>query len=549
MAITPWSWAASNGTASTAQTQAAYTAITIKGLTASFRRNVWNDLVSKVNEVAVAVRQAGWIPAYGNLTVSGTKMYRAYEDLTADRFNTLRCNAAYPAWSWENDPSREGYLGRLDFRGAAAYGELGSDIVYGSYFIELTERLNQVIAILNGTGSFYNLTVSTPLIMSSQPKLHKGHAVKPIARQPILLSLHATPYLDKQNTWTLRHLIHGPKAYALLELEEYADYEAMATAMLSIVRKIRVDKSRIGTSAWGGALSAVPLLLTVPPEIISGMARYLLVPDSTAHSFPAISAEAAPLIAQAAAAESVTVPPFPIPWFPWSALQESCAKANTDLVVFFRAAGFGRHFLSGTLVQALPQYTAASATQAHQVAAHLAYTDQFRKMNVGAYAETSFTALPENLTTVERLTAAAESRVRSNAVPTLKCFAPLRARTTATASFYAWLQTDSVWEYPLHIGKDLSFTQVYEVLANRQFAFFDAPRPREPAEASMAFHGEIHGLCSRPLLLGGVVALHAVPTMHATQTDAWELPLQTAAALYIPQAEHYKLRKHRLEVK
>ena len=55
MAITPWSWTASNGTATAAETQAAYNALVGKDLTLKFSYKVWNDLVSKVYSVNQAL--------------------------------------------------------------------------------------------------------------------------------------------------------------------------------------------------------------------------------------------------------------------------------------------------------------------------------------------------------------------------------------------------------------------------------------------------------------------------------------------------------------
>ena len=57
MAITPWSWNASNGQASAAQTQRAYQALITQSNTTNFSRYVWNDLVAKVYEVVRALNR------------------------------------------------------------------------------------------------------------------------------------------------------------------------------------------------------------------------------------------------------------------------------------------------------------------------------------------------------------------------------------------------------------------------------------------------------------------------------------------------------------
>lgn len=148
MAITPWSWTASNGTATAAQTVAAYNALTKKDLTSRFSYRVWNDLVTKVHEVNRALGRL-WKAEYA--TYSGTKASRTYDELTEERFNSLRLNTNYPSWRWNYDTEYVGYIGRIDVRGVAGYGDSGADIVYGVYIMEFAERLNTVIGIINGT--------------------------------------------------------------------------------------------------------------------------------------------------------------------------------------------------------------------------------------------------------------------------------------------------------------------------------------------------------------------------------------------------------------
>ena len=87
MAITPWSWTASNGTASASQTKAAYTALTTGGMTYNFSRYVWNDIITKINAVANALGK-GWNSEY--LSYYGTKMHFLYAPLSAVMFNSAR---------------------------------------------------------------------------------------------------------------------------------------------------------------------------------------------------------------------------------------------------------------------------------------------------------------------------------------------------------------------------------------------------------------------------------------------------------------------------
>lgn len=134
-----WSWNASNGTASAAQTAAAYTAATSKGLVTDFRATVWNDLVTLLH-TALIDAGARWLGmGYNNLLLSPKA------PLTAQKFNTAVQNLRYPYWEWEGKPDSVGYLGRLDMR--------SGDWVYGKYIIELAKRLNTVIGIYNGTAN------------------------------------------------------------------------------------------------------------------------------------------------------------------------------------------------------------------------------------------------------------------------------------------------------------------------------------------------------------------------------------------------------------
>jgi len=147
--ITPWSWSTSNGDATDSQTQSAYAAITGNGLTTGFSYKVWNDLVDKIKEVTDELRR-GWQTKY--LTYSGTRMNILSKNLTAEKFNSAVLNVCYLWWSWALDPTQQGYVGRTEFYGIAHSGDYAADFVYGRYFLELTNRLNLMIGIINGTG-------------------------------------------------------------------------------------------------------------------------------------------------------------------------------------------------------------------------------------------------------------------------------------------------------------------------------------------------------------------------------------------------------------
>ena len=119
-----WSWTYSNGTATDAQTSTAYAAVIGKGKLSDFSYKVWNDMVEKVSEVLVAKGYSNWNDYY--TTKANTLMSSTDKDLTALRFNSLRYN--------------------IGAHYSTGVGEVHrNDIVYGSYFVDLMEALNNWI--------------------------------------------------------------------------------------------------------------------------------------------------------------------------------------------------------------------------------------------------------------------------------------------------------------------------------------------------------------------------------------------------------------------
>ena len=132
-----WSWDGSNGTATAAQTQAAYVAATTQGQTADFSRHVWNDFVERLASAVQA-----WNGGYGS--IDDTLMAAKYDALTADRFNAVVQNIGNPWMYWAYKNGRKGYLGRLAVKGYKQSGD-AADIVYGDYLVELAYMLNVLI--------------------------------------------------------------------------------------------------------------------------------------------------------------------------------------------------------------------------------------------------------------------------------------------------------------------------------------------------------------------------------------------------------------------
>ena len=240
MAITPWSWTASNGTASASQTRAAYTALTTGGMTYNFSRYVWNDIITKINETANALGK-GWNSEY--LSYYNTKMHFIYAPLSATMFNSARYNTNYLTWTWSYNPDANGYIGRDDFKGVAEVGDKDADFVYGSYILELVKRLNTVIGIINGTGSTIDLRetigsfveIASELILASPQGMEAGESFS--------ITHSGTMELEKQRSWILHFRISMPTHRATLEIGNFSFMEARLWTNTSIKNGIRTSRS------------------------------------------------------------------------------------------------------------------------------------------------------------------------------------------------------------------------------------------------------------------------------------------------------------------
>ena len=125
-----WSWDSSNGEATTTATQTAYEAITKKGLLSDFNYKVWNDMCTKVSNVRLFAEVGAWDTTGGGLTISETKMNANDKTLTATRFNSLKYQIGSHVPTGIGD-------------------KVAGNIVYGSYFVTLMEKLNAWIDSLD----------------------------------------------------------------------------------------------------------------------------------------------------------------------------------------------------------------------------------------------------------------------------------------------------------------------------------------------------------------------------------------------------------------
>lgn len=128
--VDDWDWTISNGSATAAQTQFAYTIFVSAGANVIERWDlkeisylVWNDMVNKTYEV-VADRNGEWNTDYG--TIAETLMTATDKHMTARRFNAIVWNLA-------------------QYKTPSVTRKNQGDPMLGSYFIELANSINNTI--------------------------------------------------------------------------------------------------------------------------------------------------------------------------------------------------------------------------------------------------------------------------------------------------------------------------------------------------------------------------------------------------------------------
>lgn len=157
-----WSWNESNGSASKEQTHKAYKAVLNKSAVMNFSYLVWNDMVDLLHQ-AVTQSNFSWDETFGSY--ENTRMKNSKSILTAKMFNAVRKNISifYNDWSWAIDKNADGYIGRLDFYGYSdVYDD--ADLIFGSYFLELAEKLVVLIEILKNEVIFTDLKILQAII-------------------------------------------------------------------------------------------------------------------------------------------------------------------------------------------------------------------------------------------------------------------------------------------------------------------------------------------------------------------------------------------------
>jgi hypothetical protein len=163
------------------------------------------------------------------------------------------------------NPSLPGYVGRDNFIGIGSVGENNADVVYGRYFLELADRLNVVIGIINGTTPTCDLDKSLIAYLLLGTELFAGMAAQAqVTESGIIIP---TPTLESKNlpSWTLHILVLSPSFHASLEADEMASKFAVYLYMsLDAGNRRLVRLPPISISALiSGGLTAQSLLRTV----------------------------------------------------------------------------------------------------------------------------------------------------------------------------------------------------------------------------------------------------------------------------------------------
>ena len=144
--VTPWSWNASNGTASAVQTHTAYIAVSNYGPISDFSYLVWNDMVTKVAEMRNRANQKPvWNTKYLDQASTSMSNTESGRTMTAARYNSLRYNIGL-YYGFNEVPSGE--LIDLD---SVTKEKIPGDPVIGSNFIDLMTCLNYAIDRANNS--------------------------------------------------------------------------------------------------------------------------------------------------------------------------------------------------------------------------------------------------------------------------------------------------------------------------------------------------------------------------------------------------------------
>ena len=353
MAITPWDWNASNGTATASQTRAAYNALITQGSTTSFSRYVWNDLVSKVNEVVRALNRT-WNAQH--TTMSGAKANYLYSNLTAAMFNSVRLNTNYPSWRWQYDAVRTWYIGRTDVRGVSSFGDSGADIVYGAYILELAEKLNTVIGIINGTQNVEELAEVLPLLLAPDAEVTSpAGLVLPYMRNRELLTPHALLQSENLPTMTLHFEIPTAVIRAYLEAEELSSMiEGYAYITTNTEAKLNRIHSVLLSQMIPSRVQYAALLRMLENAHLSADAGQCIGGTAEAVSFPSSVLKQHTPERLSVSGSAVSKSSAPVGWTHYRVRFEPDAELSMEMNKIMIAVGTQSGVLHGILTRGSP---------------------------------------------------------------------------------------------------------------------------------------------------------------------------------------------------
>ncbi|MDD3337818.1 MAG: hypothetical protein PHS82_03065, partial [Lachnospiraceae bacterium] len=256
MAVSKWSWSASNGTATAAQVQAAYNALTNKGRTKAFNYTVWNDIVTKISAVRSDWGDVAWNEHYEFLPFDESKM-KSGDIMTADRFNTAVGNIPLFGYAWPWEPT----LGRTEI--------LKGDRCYGKYFVWLTDGLNHWIGLtklpFSIHNSFYLGDNASIQQKDSHPLVHtKGLALGKTLK---MSNLAAHDFVVHNNLMHLDHsfvMTNMPNALAFSSTFNFFDFNTLMAGAETHIAGNQILNIGLGQKIEGLFTESLPLAHYLP---------------------------------------------------------------------------------------------------------------------------------------------------------------------------------------------------------------------------------------------------------------------------------------------
>ena len=515
--IKPWTWDESNGSAVYWQMKAAVEVLSNCGTTAGFFHPVWNDLVDKVSEVAIALRH-GWCNA--PLKVDELKIAEEYHPLTAKMFNTLVYNTHYPFWSWQET------LGRTEFHGVETHGEAGADIVYGRYFYELTDRLNLVIAILNDTADSIKLRLAYKILTDISADLNALQSEYLRTHEKHKLTSIGVLTQEKLDTWRLHYNIPTAEFTAILQNGDFAECRGQIESYLNIKRKANAFPSCVMAVKPHSAdvLETYAEIIDVKPQTFCAENVEMAQNFSKLNRLHSVTFDGNTLAKLEIKSTAKTSKTQSVRWSPQSAMLIFGAKASMDKLNFIGAAHWNSaHKCYSKLDMRKSGQVLVDFSDKITVFAALEQADLF----IGFSADTEHKITNSaNISYNISVNTSAESKFELSAKADTGVirYAKASAEGIIHLNDFANLETTGSWSYPVQEGKNLSILQVYEIEQNDEHLFFDFDVMVGRTVFEISSHANIDWQLK------------------------WEYPVQIGNILFIPQSVLSRQFTSKLEV-